>query len=87
MWYNRTLTVLEQSKTRRFRASEIVTLIFEVFFQRPKLRGNKDKGFFDKINHVLVCLVAAAIRHSLKEIRAGNREETVEFKYETGASE
>lgn len=50
------------------------------------MRGNRDANFFDKINAVFVCLIAATIQHCLKEWRSGKEPtELVEFKYETAA--
>ena len=75
-------------KGRRFRASEIVTLIFEIFFERPKMRGNRDETFFGKMNGTFICLVAGVIRHCLREYQLGDRlkNNLIEFKYETAAS-
>ena len=75
-----------QEKARRVRASEIVTLIFQRFFQRPKIKGNQDKKSFEKMNGTLICLVAGAIRHCLREYIIGDKI-LIEFKYETRASE
>ena len=75
-----------QEKARRFRASEIVTLIFQIFFQRPRMRGNRDGKFFEKMNGTLICLVAGAIRHCLREYLVGDKS-LIEFKYEIAASE
>jgi len=64
-----------------------VTVIYECFFQRPKMRGNRDVKFFDNINPVFICLVAAALRHCLKELKGGEQAgEPIDFKYETAAS-
>ncbi|KAF8415069.1 hypothetical protein EV426DRAFT_701826 [Tirmania nivea] len=71
----------------RFRASEIVTAIYELFFQRQKIRGNRDPTFFDKINSVFICLVALALQHCLKEWKTGERTKVlVDYKYETAAA-
>ena len=75
-----------QEKVRRFRASEIVTLIFQMFFQYPKMRGNRDGKLFEIMNGTLICLVAGAIRHCLREYLIGDKS-LIEFKYETAASE
>jgi len=50
------------------------------------MRGNHDENFFDSINAVFVCFVAATIQHCLKEWRTGKQPtELVKFKYETAA--
>ncbi|KAF8416219.1 hypothetical protein EV426DRAFT_703734 [Tirmania nivea] len=63
----------EQRETygHRFRASEIVTAIYELFFQWQKMRGNRDPTFFDKINSVFICLVASALQYCLKKWKTG----------------
>ena len=73
-------------KARRFRASEIVTVIFQIFFLCPRMRGNRDGKFFAKMNGTLICLVAGKIKHSLREYLIGDKS-LIEFKYETAASE
>ena len=81
-----TLILCKQICGHQFRASEIVTVIYELFFQRQKMRGNRDTTFFDEINPVFVCLVASALQHCLKEWKGGDRTKVlVEFKYETAA--
>lgn len=48
------------------------------------MRGNKEADFFMHINESFICLVAAAIQHTLKEWRNGQAPEDLkEFKYET----
>jgi len=60
--------------------------MYEGYFKRPKMKGNRDVNFFDKINVVFVCLIAATIQHCLKEWRSSKEPtELVEFKYETAA--
>jgi hypothetical protein len=50
------------------------------------MRGRRDGDFFDKINAVFVCLIAATIQHCLKEWKSGKEPtELVDFKYETAA--
>ena len=73
-------------KARRFRASEIVTLIFQLFFQRPRLRDNRDGKFFEKMNRTLIRLVGGAIRQCPREYLVGDKI-LIEFEYETAASE
>ena len=75
-----------QENARRFRASDIVTLIFQIFFQCLRMRGNWDGKFLEKINRTRICLVAGAIRHCLREYLIGDKTLS-EFKYETAASE
>jgi len=80
------LTRMEQELGQRFRVSEIVMLIYKCYFQRARMRGNRNENFFDSINVVFVCFVAATIQHCLKEWRTGKEPtELVEFKYETAA--
>ena len=82
----RTRTPSKQTFEYRFRASEIVTLIYECFFKRPKMKGRRDIKFFDKINPVFICFVAAVIQHCLKAWKDGTEPtELVDFKYETAA--
>ncbi|RPB18175.1 hypothetical protein L211DRAFT_854379 [Terfezia boudieri ATCC MYA-4762] len=78
----------EQQETpgHRFRASEIVTVIYESFFWQPKMRGKRDSKFFDNINHIFICLVVAAMQHCLKKLKTGEATEAVEFKYKTAAT-
>ncbi|KAF8427190.1 hypothetical protein BGX38DRAFT_1278765 [Terfezia claveryi] len=66
----------------RFRAAEIVMVIYECFFWRPKIRGKRDSKIFDHINSILICLVASAIQYCLKELKSGEDTEAIEFKYE-----
>ncbi|RPB19237.1 hypothetical protein L211DRAFT_853418 [Terfezia boudieri ATCC MYA-4762] len=49
------------------------------------MRGKRDSKFFDNINHVFICLVAAAMQYCLKELKTGDATEAIEFKYETAA--
>ena len=47
------------------------------------MRENRDEKFFDSINAVFICFVAATIQHCLKEWRTGKEPtKLVEFKYE-----
>ena len=81
-----TLMPSKQTFEYRFRASEIVTLIYECFFKHPKMKGRRDIKFFDKINPVFCCFVAAVIQHCLKAWKDGTEPtELVNFKYETAA--
>ena len=67
-------------------AREIVIFIYESFFQRRKMKGRRDVAFFDKINGIFICLVAAAIQHCLKEWQYGKvPTEVVDFKFENAA--
>lgn len=50
------------------------------------MRGNRDGKFLDKINGTLICLVAGAIRHCLREYHIGDKS-LIEFKYEIAVSE
>ncbi|RPB18125.1 hypothetical protein L211DRAFT_854434 [Terfezia boudieri ATCC MYA-4762] len=54
--------------------------------ERPKMRGKRVGKFFDNINHVFICLVAAAMQHCLKELKTGEATEAIEFKYEMAAA-
>ena len=75
-----------QENARRFRASDIVTLIFQIFFQCLRMRGNWDGKFLEQMNRTLICLVAGAIRHCLKVYLIGDKS-LIQFKYKTAASE
>ncbi|RPB23549.1 hypothetical protein L211DRAFT_849813 [Terfezia boudieri ATCC MYA-4762] len=50
------------------------------------MREKRNSKFFNNINHVFICLVAAAMQHCLKELKTGEATEAVEFKYETAAA-
>jgi len=68
----------------RLRVEEIVTIIYQKYFQGPKRKGNREPDFLEKINGVFICFVATTIRHCLKAWRTGECAERVtEFKYET----
>ncbi|KAF8419988.1 hypothetical protein BGX38DRAFT_1263992 [Terfezia claveryi] len=72
----------------RFRAEEIVNIIYQWYFQGPKMKGNRDPGFLDRINGVFICFVASAMRHSLKAWKTGDCNPVMqEFKYETAWSQ
>ena len=75
-----------QEKTRRFRASEIATLIFQIFFLHPRKSGNWNGKFLQKMNRTWICLMAGAIRHCLSKYLIGDKS-LIEFKDETAASE
>lgn len=73
-----------QSCKRRFTAVEITEIIYRKYFASPKMRGNVDDTFFESINEVFICLVAAAIRHCLKQWSTGVYVEpprALEFRY------
>ncbi|KAF8426774.1 hypothetical protein BGX38DRAFT_1147109 [Terfezia claveryi] len=56
----------------------------EKYLEGRKRKGNREPDFLEKINGVLICLVATAIRHCLKAWRTGECADSVqEFKYET----
>ena len=64
-----------------------MTVIYECFFPQLKMHGNWDIKFFDNINSVFICLVAAALWHCLKELKGREQVgEPIDFKYETAAS-
>ncbi|KAF8441135.1 hypothetical protein BGX38DRAFT_1272756 [Terfezia claveryi] len=52
----------------------------------PKMRGKRDSKFFDHINPIFICLVAAAIQYCLKELKTGEAIEAIDFKFETAAT-
>ena len=82
----RMLTPSKQIFEYRFRVSEIVTLIYECFFKRFKVKWRCDIKFLDKINPVFICFVAPVIQHCLKAWKNGMEPtELVDFTYETGA--
>ena len=53
------------------------------------MRSNCYETFFDKMNGTVICLLAGAIRHYLREYQLGDRlkNNLIEFKYETAASQ
>ena len=67
-----------------FRAEEIVNIIYTQYFKTVKRKGNQDPKFLDRVNGAFICLVATAIRHSLKAWRTGDldNDKGPEFKYE-----
>ncbi|KAF8423728.1 hypothetical protein BGX38DRAFT_1147240 [Terfezia claveryi] len=68
----------------RFRAEEIVAIVFQKYFEGAKRKGNREPNFLEKINGVFICFVATAIRHCLKAWKTGKYAESVqEFKYKT----
>jgi len=54
---------MEQELSQRIRASEIVTLIYECYLRRPKMRGNRDENFFERINAVFVWIAGFIHAH------------------------
>ena len=67
-----------------YRVEEIVNIIYTQYFKPVKRKGNQYLKFLDRINGAFICLVATAIRHSLKACRTGVHDEKgPEFKYET----
>src|SRR5215216_6064297 len=50
----------------RFLAPEIISLVFEQFFKGKKMRGRRDKSYFDKINHNFIALTAGILYHTLR---------------------
>ena len=51
------------------------------------MNGNWDVKFFDNINPVFICLVVAALRHCLNQLKGGELAgEPIDFKYEMAAS-
>ncbi|KAF8458809.1 hypothetical protein BGX38DRAFT_1138404 [Terfezia claveryi] len=68
----------------QFRMEEIVNIIYQWYFQGPKMKGNRDPGFLDRINGIFICFVASAIHHSLKVWKTGDCNPVMqEFKYKT----
>ena len=43
-----------------------MNIIYMQYFKTVQRKGNQDLKFIDRINGVFNCLVATAIRHSLK---------------------
>ena len=67
-----------------YRAKEIVNIIYTQYFKTVKRKRNQDPKFLDRINGAFICLVATAIRHSLKTWSTGVHDKKgPEFKYET----
>ena len=70
--------------TGRFRAEEIIIIIFRKYFQSLRTRGHQDLKFLDRVNSVFICFVASVICHCLKAWRTGELDgKLVEFKYQT----
>ncbi|RPB18309.1 hypothetical protein L211DRAFT_854246 [Terfezia boudieri ATCC MYA-4762] len=68
----------------RFRTEEIVAIIYQWYFKGPKMQGNRDPDFLNKVNGIFICFVASAMHHSLKAWRKGEIARVMqEFKYET----
>ncbi|KAF8418912.1 hypothetical protein BGX38DRAFT_1242449, partial [Terfezia claveryi] len=68
----------------RFRAEEIVKVIFQKYFYSKRMKGNRDPGFLERINGVFICFVSTAMRHCLKMWKTGEyKDNGLEFKYET----
>ena len=67
-----------------FRVEEIVNSIYAHYFKTIKRKGNQDHKFLDRVNGAFICLVATAIRHSLKALKTGAlNDKGPEFKYKT----
>ena len=75
---------MEQKLAGRFRAEEIVAVIYQRYYNGSRRQGSRDPEFLDRINGVFICFVATAIRHCLKAWRTGELAESgPDFKYET----
>ncbi|RPB21400.1 hypothetical protein L211DRAFT_790583 [Terfezia boudieri ATCC MYA-4762] len=67
------LILLAEKEFRgRFRAEEIINIIYQRYFQGTKMKGNRDPSFLDRINGIFICFVASAMCHSLKAWRMGD---------------
>ncbi|RPB18382.1 hypothetical protein L211DRAFT_797138 [Terfezia boudieri ATCC MYA-4762] len=79
------LILLAEKKFRgRFRAEEIINIIYQWYFQGAKMKGNRDLSFLDRINGVFIYFVTSAMHHSLKAWRTEDCNPVIqEFKYET----
>ena len=65
-------------------AAEIVNILYTQYFKTVTRQGHQDPKLLHRINHSFMCLVATALRHSLKACRTEVHDEKVpEFKYET----
>ena len=59
-------------------------MVYQLYFERPKMRGNRDPEFFNMINDSFIWLISSAIQHCLREWQTGEAaQEMVDFKYET----
>ena len=58
-----------------------MNIIYTHYVKTVKRKGKQDPKFFNKIHGAFICLVATAIRHSLKA--GAHDEKWPEFKYET----
>ena len=67
----------------RFLAPQIVTIIYGKYYAGKRMRGSVDKGFKDKINGNFLCLISAAICHTLRAWQTGTYLEPRDFKRET----
>ncbi|KAF8440636.1 hypothetical protein BGX38DRAFT_1205495 [Terfezia claveryi] len=56
----------------RFRAEEIVKVIFQKYFYSKRMKGNRDPGFLERINGVFICFKIGEYKYN-----------GLEFKYET----
>ena len=68
-----------QSFRFRFAASEMIDLVYEMYFKNRWQQGSKDRSFIAKINHTFICLVAAVIHHSLSSWSTGMFKKPAEF--------
>ena len=60
-----------------------MNIIYIQYFKTAKRKSNQDPKFLDRINGAFICLVATAIRYSLKGWRTGAHDEKgPEFKYQ-----
>jgi len=79
---------VEQLLEGRFRAEEIVDVIYQRYYNGFRKQGSRDPDFLDNINGVFICFVATAIWHCLKAWKTGElAESATEFKYETNWGE
>jgi hypothetical protein len=64
-------------------APQIITIIYGKYYAGNKMRGTVDKHFKDKINGNFLCLISAAICHTLRAWQTGTYVEPRDFKRET----
>ena len=74
---------MEKKLKGRFRAEEIVAVIYQRYYNESRRQGSRDPKFLDRINSVFICLVTMAIQYYLKAWRTSELAESgPDFKYE-----
>ena len=60
---------VEQLLEGRFRAEEIVAVIYQRYYNNFRKQGSCDSDFLHNINGMFICFVTTAIRHYLKALK------------------